>query len=576
VTSAELKLRRHRGRDGAELKLRRYRGRDGAELKLRRYRGRDGAELRLRRYRGRDGAESRIFASGCLTFAIPDRGASLSRSHAPHYAECMARHIPPADAPVPGAAYTFTVRAQYANKPGMLGRIASLIGERGGDIGAIDIVESGRERITRDFTISALNDTVAESIVKALRAATGVSVRSVSDRVFLTHLHGKIEVRNKVAVTTRRDLSVVYTPGVARVCRAIASDRKNVWDLTTKGNTVAVVTDGTAVLGLGDIGPEAALPVMEGKAMLFKEFADVDAWPICLDTKDPDEIVETVKRIAPGFGGINLEDISAPRCFEIEARLREELAIPVFHDDQHGTAVVVLAALINALRIVDKRAQDLRVVVCGVGAAGTACAKILLAWGVRDLVGVDEFGIVSHDRVQGRGDASKDWFAANTNPRGLSGGMDEAIAGADLFIGVSVPNALTPAQVQKMARDPIVFAMANPDPEITPEAAHPIVRVMATGRSDYPNQINNVLAFPGIFRGVLDARATRINEEMKLAAAQAIAARVTKNELNEEYIIPSVFNRNVARDVAKAVAAAASRTGVATRSRRHHFVNSVF
>ena len=488
----------------------------------------------------------------------------------------MARYTAPADAPVPGAAYTFTVRTQYANKPGMLGRIASLIGEHGGDIGAIDIVESGRERITRDFTISALNDAVAESIVTALRRAAGVAVRSVSDRVFLTHLGGKIEVHNKVAVTTRRDLSVVYTPGVARVCRAIAKDRKNVWDLTTKGNTVAVVTDGTAVLGLGDIGPEAALPVMEGKAMLFKEFAGVDAWPICLDTKDPDAIVETVKRIAPGFGGINLEDISAPRCFEIEERLRNELAIPVFHDDQHGTAVVVLAALINALRIVDKRPQDLRVVVCGVGAAGSACARILLSWGVRDITGVDEYGIVSAGREQGRGDASKDWFAANTNPRGLSGGMDEAIDGADLFIGVSVPNVLTPAHLRKMARDPIVFAMANPDPEITPEAALPYVRVMATGRSDYPNQINNVLAFPGIFRGVLDARATTINEEMKLAAAHAIAARVTKNELNEEYIIPSVFNRNVARDVAKAVAAAAARTGVATRAKRHHFVASVF
>ncbi len=489
----------------------------------------------------------------------------------------MARRTPPpAEAAVPSAAYTFTVRTQYANRPGMLGRIASLIGEHGGDIGAIDIVESRRERIVRDFTIAALNDTVAQSIVTALRRAGGVTVRSVSDRVFLTHLGGKIEVHNKVNVTTRRDLSVVYTPGVARVCRAIARDRQTVWDLTTKGNTVAVVTDGTAVLGLGDIGPEAALPVMEGKAMLFKEFAGVDAWPICLDTKDPDAIVETVKRIAPGFGGINLEDISAPRCFYIEERLRRELPIPVFHDDQHGTAVVVLAALINAVKIVDKRPQELRVVLSGVGAAGGACARILLSWGVRDIVGVDEYGIVHAGREAGRGDASKDWFAEHTNPRGLRGGLDEAIEGADLFIGVSVGGVLKVEHLKKMARDPIVFAMANPDPEITPEAALPHVRVMATGRSDYPNQINNVLCFPGMFRGVLDARASAINEEMKLAAAHAIAARVTRHELNEEYIIPSVFNRAVARDVAKAVAAAAARTGVAQRTKKHQAAASVF
>jgi malate dehydrogenase (oxaloacetate-decarboxylating) len=336
------------------------------------------------------------------------------------------------------------------------------------------------------------------------------------------------------------------------------------------------VTDGSAVLGLGDIGPEAALPVMEGKAMLFKEFAGVDAWPICLDTKDPDEIVETVKRIAPGFGGINLEDISAPRCFEIEERLREELDIPVFHDDQHGTAVVVLAAAINAVRIVEKRPEDIRVVLSGVGAAGRACAKILLAWGVREIIGVDEHGIVYEGREPGRGDASKDWFAANTNRGGLRGGMDTAVEGADLFIGVSVPNVLTPRHLQRMARDPIVFAMANPDPEITPEAALPHVRVMATGRSDYPNQINNVLCFPGLFRGVLDARARTINEEMKLAAAHAIAANVKKNELNEEYIIPSVFNRTVFRDVARAVASAAVKSGVATRSRKQDYSGSIF
>jgi malate dehydrogenase (oxaloacetate-decarboxylating) len=471
---------------------------------------------------------------------------------------------------------TFTIRARYANAPGMLGRIASTIGAQGGDIGAIDIVESARDRIVRDFTVAALNDTIAYEIVEAVRAVEGVEVIYVLDRVFLTHQGGKIEIHNKTPVTTRRDLSVVYTPGVARVCRAIVRDPSAVWSLTMRRNAVAVVTDGTAVLGLGDIGPEAALPVMEGKAMLFKEFADVDAWPICLDTKDPDEIVETVKRIAPGFGGINLEDISAPRCFAIEERLRAELDIPVFHDDQHGTAVVVLAAAINSVRIVEKRPEDLRVVLSGVGAAGRACAKILMSWGVRDITGVDEHGIVYAGREAGRGDASKEWFAANTNHRALRGGMEQAIEGADLFIGVSVPNVLTPAHLRKMARDPIVFAMANPDPEIMPEAALPHVRVMATGRSDYPNQINNVLCFPGLFRGVLDARASTINEEMKLAAAHAIAANVKKHELNEEYIIPSVFNRTVFRDVAKAVSAAAMKSGVAKRSRRQEYSGSIF
>ncbi|HET6616042.1 MAG TPA: malic enzyme-like NAD(P)-binding protein, partial [Dehalococcoidia bacterium] len=346
----------------------------------------------------------------------------------------------------------------------MLGRIASTIGAHGGDMGAIDIVESARDRIIRDFTVAALNDGVAHEVVEAVRAVEGIEILHILDRVFLTHTGGKIEIHNKTSVSTRRDLSVVYTPGVARVCRAIVRDPDAVWSLTMRRNAVAIVTDGTAVLGLGDIGPEAALPVMEGKSMLFKAFADVDAWPICLATKDPDEIVETVKRIAPGFGGINLEDISAPRCFEIEERLREELDIPVFHDDQHGTAVVVLAAAINALKIVDKRPQDIRVVLSGVGAAGRACAKILLAWGVRDIVGVDEHGIVYRGREAGRGDASKDWFAANTNPRDVRGGMAEATQGADLFIGVSVPNVLTPAHIQGMARDPIVFAMANPDP----------------------------------------------------------------------------------------------------------------
>jgi malate dehydrogenase (oxaloacetate-decarboxylating) len=395
----------------------------------------------------------------------------------------------------------------------------------------------------------------------------GVKVVNISDRTFLMHLGGKIEVRNKVPIRTRDDLSMVYTPGVARVCLAIRDDRERAFALTMKQNSVAVVTDGTAVLGLGDIGPEAALPVMEGKAMLFKEFAGVDAFPICLGSKDVSTIVETVKLIAPGFGGVNLEDIAAPRCFEVEDRLRKELDIPVFHDDQHGTAVVVLAALLNGLRIVRKELRRLRVVVTGVGAAGTATIKILLFSGVSDIIGVDEHGIIHGGRDRGL-DFMKRWVAATTNPRDVRGGLPAALEGADVFIGLSVPRLLTVRGLRRMARDPIVFAMANPVPEIQPEEAGRHVRVMATGRSDYPNQINNVLCFPGFFRGLLDSRARAVNDEMKLAAARAIAASVTKSELSEEYIIPSVFNKSVAPAVAEGVARAAAATGVARRRRR--------
>jgi malate dehydrogenase (oxaloacetate-decarboxylating) len=381
------------------------------------------------------------------------------------------------------------------------------------------------------------------------------------------HLGGKIEVHSKVPIRTRDDLSMAYTPGVARVCLAIKEDRQRAFALTMKHNTVAVVTDGTAVLGLGDIGPEAALPVMEGKAMLFKEFGGVDALPICLATKDPGKIVETVKHLAPGFGGINLEDIGAPRCFEIEDRLRKELDIPVFHDDQHGTAVVVLAALLNALRIVRKSLRSLRVVVTGVGAAGTATIKILQSSGVRDIIGVDEHGTLHRGRTVGM-DFMKRWVAATTNPRRVKGGLSEAMHKADVFIGLSVPRILSVRDARRMARDPIVFAMANPVPEIQPEDAARHVRVMATGRSDYPNQINNVLCFPGFFRGLLDSRARAVNDEMKLAAARALAACVKRSELSEEYIIPSVFNKTVAPAVAEGVASAAWHTGVARRRRR--------
>ncbi len=467
----------------------------------------------------------------------------------------------------PSASYSLTLRVQIANRPGMLGRVALAIGEAGGDIGAVDIVETARDRVVRDFTVKARDSVHGQQIVDRLKQVGGVRVVNVSDRTFLMHLGGKIEVRNKVPIRTRDDLSMAYTPGVARVCLAIRDDRQRAFSLTIKQNSVAVVTDGTAVLGLGDIGPEAALPVMEGKAMLFKEFANVDAFPVCLATKDVDKIVETVKIVAPAFGGINLEDIAAPRCFEVEERLRKELDIPVFHDDQHGTATVVLAALLNALRIVRKEPGKLRVVVTGVGAAGTATIKILQVSGVRDIVGVDEHGIIHRGRTKGM-DFMKRWVATTTNPRGLRGRLSDAMEGADVFIGLSVAGILTVSDCKRMRRDPIVFAMANPAPEIQPEDADKHVRVMATGRSDYPNQINNVLCFPGFFRGLLDARARLVNDEMKLAAARAIAGCVSRSELCEEYIIPSVFNKSVAPAVAEGVARAAYQTGTARRRRR--------
>jgi len=462
--------------------------------------------------------------------------------------------------------YTITIRTQYPNKPGMLGAIASAIGAAGGDIGAIDIVRVSNGAIVRDFTVDVRSDAHVDEIRQALKKLPKVHVRSVSDAVLLTHLGGKIEIRNKLPITTRRDLSAVYTPGVARVCRAIADEPEAAWDLTTKGNNVAIVTDGTAVLGLGDIGPEAALPVMEGKSMLFKEFGQVDAWPICLGTKDTDEIVSIVKALAPGFGGINLEDISAPRCFEIESRLKAELDIPVFHDDQDGTAVVVVAALQNALKIVGKAMEELKIVISGCGAAGTACARMLLSLGARDILAVDRAGILYAGRPEHMTPA-KEWLAERTNLGLVKGSLSDAMEGADVFLGVSSANLITVDDVKKMNRDPIVFALANPDPEIRPEDAEPYARVVATGRSDYPNQINNVLCFPGLFRGALDVRATEINAEMKTAAAEAIAAAVGRSELTEEYIVPSVFNRGMFRDVAKAVARAAEATGVARRKR---------
>jgi malate dehydrogenase (oxaloacetate-decarboxylating) len=467
----------------------------------------------------------------------------------------------------PSASYSFTVRMGILNRPGMLGRVTSVIGKAGGDIGAVDLVEMTGDRVFRDMTIKARDSEHGQRIIDKLRKLPVVKISNISDRTFLMHLGGKIEVRSKVPIRTRDDLSMAYTPGVARVSLAIKEDPQRAFSLTIKQNTVAVVTDGTAVLGLGDIGPLAAMPVMEGKAMLFKELAGVDAFPICLDTKDPDKIVETVKLIAPAFGGVNLEDISAPRCFEIEARLRKELDVPVFHDDQHGTAVVVVAALLNALKIVRKDPRRLKVTVCGVGAAGTAVIKMLMTLGVRQIIGVDEHGTIHRGRTVGM-DFMKTWVSEATNPQNVKGKMPEALKDADVFIGLSVPGVLALRDVKRMARDRIVFAMANPVPEIQPEQAERHVRVMATGRSDYPNQINNVLCFPGFFRGLLDIRARLVNDEMKLAAAHAIASCVGKSELGPEYIIPSVFNKQVAPAVAREVARAAHKTGVARRRPR--------
>ena len=469
-------------------------------------------------------------------------------------------------APTPNASYSLTLRVKINNKPGKLGEITTAIGRAGGDIEGIDIVSAGKDYLIRDITVNASSEVHDKLIIDSLQNVDGAEVINVSDRTFLMHLGGKIEIHSKIPLKTRSDLSMAYTPGVARVCEAIHKDPEKVFNLTIKKNTVAVVSDGTAVLGLGDIGPAAALPVMEGKCQLFKEFGGVDAFPICLDTKDSHEIVNTIKRIAPAFGGINLEDISAPRCFEIEERLKEELDIPVFHDDQHGTAVVVLAALINALKIVGKRMEDIKLVVNGIGAAGVACSKIVMAAGVKNIIGCDTTGALYKGRKENM-NWVKDWYAQNTNPNKEHGTIHDVIKGADVFFGLSVPGVIDQNDLKKMAKDPIIFAMANPVPEIMPEEAEGLVAVMATGRSDYPNQINNVLCFPGIFRGALNCRASRINEAMKLAAANAIAEIIGPDELSPDYIIPSVFDRRVGEAVATRVEDAAYDSGVARRQR---------
>lgn len=457
---------------------------------------------------------------------------------------------------IASAGYSITIR--FYVKPedeSAIGKVTTAIGDVGGVVVAMDFVESDADRRTIDLTANARDVDHASQIADAVEAVDGVTVHNVSDRTFLIHLGGKLEVRSKVQIKTRDQLSMAYTPGVARVSMALAERPQDARNLTIKGNTVAIVTDGSAVLGLGNIGPIGAMPVMEGKAALFKRFADVDAWPICLDTQDTDEIVRAVEMIAPGFGGVNLEDIAAPRCFEIEERLRESLDIPVFHDDQHGTAIVVLAALTNALKVAGKRFSDVTVAMSGAGAAGVAIAKILMAENVKDIIAVDSKGIISKDRELT--DASKQWLASNTNSSGRTGSLLDSLDGADVFIGVSAPGLFEPAEIQRMAERPIVFALANPDPEVDAHGALEYAAVVATGRSDFPNQINNVLAFPGIFRGALDARAASITQEMNVAAARAIAGVVTDEQLHPSYIVPSVFNSDVVSEVAKAVRLAA-------------------
>jgi len=449
----------------------------------------------------------------------------------------------------PGYGITIRIEGPPASQPVALA--TTVIAAAGATITALDVVESLPEKVVIDITCDTIDSAHADEITIALTKNSELTVRKVSDRTFLLHLGGKIEVTSKVPLKTRDDLSRAYTPGVARICQAIVDDPSDARRLTIKRNTVAVVTDGSAVLGLGNIGPAAALPVMEGKAALFKRFADVDAWPVCLDTQDVDEIVRTVQLIAPVYGGINLEDISAPRCFEVERRLRELLDIPVFHDDQHGTAIVVLAALRNALKLVEKNLSEIKIVLIGVGAAGNAIARLLVLSGAKNIIGFNHSGVITRDMKSQ--DPMQQWFIDTSNPDNFTGDIAGAMKGADVFIGVSAPNVITEADAASMAAGSIIFALANPDPEIDPVIARKYATVVATGRSDQPNQINNVLAFPGIFRGLLDANAHKITDELLVAAAEAIAGCVSPDQLNASFIVPSVFDPNVTKAVAAAV-----------------------
>jgi malate dehydrogenase (oxaloacetate-decarboxylating) len=463
---------------------------------------------------------------------------------------------------IPGPSYSITIRLEIESRIGMFAQIATAISQAGGDLGSIDIVRVEKGKIVRDITVNARDEEHEKEIVKSVKNIQGVKIIRVMDRTFFAHQGGKIEIHNKMPLRNRDDLSKVYTPGVARICLDIHENKRHAYRYTIKGNSVAVVTDGTAVLGLGDIGPEASMPVMEGKVMIFKEFAGIDAFPIALRTKDIKEIISTIKNISPTFGGISLEDISAPRCFEIERKLRQELDIPVIHDDQHGTAVVVLAALINVARLLKRKIEKFKVVIVGAGAAGTATAFMLSAYGIRDVVVCDRAGAIYNGRRQNM-NPYKRALAKKTNPKNLKGSISDVMKGADVFIGLSAPGIITGDDIKTMSAEPVVFVLANPEPEIAPEEALPIVRVLATGRSDYPNQINNMLSFPGIFRGLLDVRARGVNEEVKFAAARAIAHTVKDDELTEDYIIPSIFDKKVVVSVSHAVAEIAKTTGLA-------------
>ena len=466
----------------------------------------------------------------------------------------------------PGVANSITIRAKYPNTTGMLAKIINTISNNGGDMSAIDVVSIEGDYIVRDLTINTNGNDHAEKIIDKLNTLKEVNIQNVSDQTFLLHLGGKIEVNSAFDISTRDDMSKAYTPGVGRISSHIHKTPEAAWALTTKSHTIAVVTDGSAVLGLGNIGPAAAWPVMEGKAMILKHFATVAAWPICLNPQDEDEIVDIVKAISPGFGGINLEDISAPRCFYIEQRLKQEIDIPVFHDDQHGTAIVVLAALINSLKIVNKKPKDIKIVIAGVGAAGIACANILMDYGVKNIIGIDRQGIVSRNRNYNDNIYKKN-FAEKTNPENIKGDLKKALKNADCFIGLAGPNMVTKEMLEQMKPQSIVFALANPVPEIMPELIPSNVKVMATGRSDYPNQVNNSLAFPGIFKGILEVRAKSITDKMKISAAKAIASVIPRRLLSSDFIIPSVFDKNVVKSVSENIAAAAVKEGVSRKKK---------
>ena len=464
----------------------------------------------------------------------------------------------------PSPSFSITIRIEINNRVGMFAQVAQAIGEAGGDIGSVDIVGVEKGKIIREITVDASDEQHEIAIVESLGRVSGIKVLKVMDRTFTAHQGGKIEIHSRMPIRDSNELSKVYTPGVARICRDIHKRSDHAYLYTIKGNSIAIVTDGTAVLGLGDIGPMAAMPVMEGKAMIFKEFAGIDAFPVALDTKKPEEIINTIKNIAPAFGGINLEDISAPRCFDIENKLKKSLDIPVMHDDQHGTAVVILAGLINVARLQGSNIKKKKVVISGAGAAGAAAAYMLLSFGIKNIIVCDQYGAIYSGRRQHM-DKYKKMLAKSTNPRNEKGNISKVLEGAHVFIGLSVPDVITTGDLKKMSKRPIVFALANPDPEIAPEAALPLVSVLATGRSDYPNQVNNMLSYPGIFRGLLDVRAHGVNEEVKIAAAKAIAYTIKDNELHEDYIIPSIFNKEVVTSVAYSVAEAARKSGLARK-----------